>query len=138
MNSNRILSLIRYDWAINKNKFSLTMALIAIIYVCCVLLFFTSKNILASPCNSGHHVEVHRLVLQLCSARYGFCGYDTSSSEVHQPSQCYQLPLNPRHFGREVCSDACRIRTWSSCSLRDLSHLPLIDDAHMLVHVSCT
>ena len=45
MNSNRILSLIRYDWAINKNKCSLTMALIAIIYVCCVLLFFTSKNI---------------------------------------------------------------------------------------------
>lgn len=45
MNSNRILSLIRYDWAINKNKFSLTMALIAIIYVCCVLLFFLSKNI---------------------------------------------------------------------------------------------
>ena len=45
MKSNRILSLIRYDWAINKNKFSLTMALITIIYVCCVLLFFTSKNI---------------------------------------------------------------------------------------------
>ena len=45
MNSNRILSLIRYDWAINKNKFGLAMSIVAIIYVCVVLLFFTSKNI---------------------------------------------------------------------------------------------
>lgn len=45
MNYNRILSLIRYDWTINKHKLGLTMSLITIIYICVVILYFTSKSL---------------------------------------------------------------------------------------------
>lgn len=46
MNTNRIASLIRYDWMLHKHNIKLTYAVIAIIYICIALLFFISKFML--------------------------------------------------------------------------------------------
>lgn len=45
MNFNRIISLIRFDWAIIKNKFVLILSLATIITLCVVLVYASSKSI---------------------------------------------------------------------------------------------
>ena len=44
MNANRIYSLLRYDWVINKHKLGLAATLISVIYCGLVLLYFYSRS----------------------------------------------------------------------------------------------
>lgn len=45
MNYNRIISLLKYDWTINKKKLGLALTLITIVYFTLVILYFVSKNV---------------------------------------------------------------------------------------------
>lgn len=53
MNTSRIYSLLKYDWAINKHKVCLTMTLITIVYFCLMLLSFFAKGNLDLSLSEG-------------------------------------------------------------------------------------
>lgn len=62
MNTSRIYSLLRYDWAINKHKVCLTMTLITIVYFCLMILSFFAKGNLDLTLSAGSPIVIAAFV----------------------------------------------------------------------------
>lgn len=106
MNTNRIKSLIRYDWVTNRQKLNLTVGLIVIIYACLALLTYFSKGVYFGEVNP----ELPTILAQFIQVYFSYAQF---AMEIVITTILHHKFTNPRSSTSYLTMPGTSLEKWT-------------------------
>lgn len=129
MNTNRIKSLIRYDWVTNRQKLNLTVGLIVIIYACLALLTYFSKGVYFGEVNP----ELPTILAQFIQ---GYFSYAQFAMEIVITTILHHKFTNPRSSTSYLTMPGTSLEKWTVMLLEYVMGAVTVFGLYILCHVA--